>query len=385
MYIYSQKKRRIKRLSIIIAISVIIFLIIFRLYQIYAKIEILDYDQEKEINELTVEEKNKEDYTITKMLETTTETVVGVSKLKDNGKTVFIQDGVSKMGIGSGVIVSEKGYIITNEHVSGPEKSSCYITLSDGKNYKASVEWADSDLDLAIVKVNLKCVNYAKLGDSEELKVGQTVYAIGNPIGFEFQKTVTSGIISALNRTIIFKENEQVLGQSESRESDNTIFMSNLIQTDATINPGNSGGPLINNNGEIIGINSVKITSAEGIGFAIPINVIKPIINKFENDGGFDEPSIGIFAYDKNVIPYLDSRINFETGIYVAQISMDSPAFTSGLQIGDIITKIDDIELKKMSDLRQYIYSKKIGDIVKLTVFRNNKEHIVEIKLSKKR
>lgn len=385
MYIYSQKKRRIKRLSIIIAISVIIFLIIFRLYQIYAKIEILDYDQEKEISELTVEEKNKEDYTITKMLETTTETVVGVSKLKDNGKTVFIQDGVSKMGIGSGVIVSEKGYIITNEHVSGPEKSSCYITLSDGKNYKASVEWADSDLDLAIVKVNLKCVNYAKLGDSEELKVGQTVYAIGNPIGFEFQKTVTSGIISALNRTIIFKENEQVLGQSESRESDNTIFMSNLIQTDATINPGNSGGPLINNNGEIIGINSVKITSAEGIGFAIPINVIKPIINKFENDGGFDEPSIGIFAYDKNVIPYLDSRINFETGIYVAQISMDSPAFTSGLQIGDIITKIDDIELKKMSDLRQYIYSKNIGDIVKLTVFRNNKEHIVEIKLSKKR
>lgn len=385
MYIYSQKSKKIKRVLLIISIVTIMLLFFFRLYQIYAKIEIVDYSKENVKSEQSIREKNIEDLTITEMLENTTETVVGVSKLKDNGNTVFTQDGVAKMGIGSGVIVSEKGYILTNEHVSGPAKSTCYITMSDGKNYKANVEWADSNLDLAIVKVNLKCLNYAKLGDSEQIKVGQTVYAIGNPIGFEFQKTVTSGIVSALNRTIIFKENEQVIEYSKDDKNENTIFMSNLIQTDATINPGNSGGPLINNNGEIVGINSVKITSAEGIGFAVPINVIKPIINKFENDGKFEEASIGIFAYDKNVIPYLDSKINFESGIYVAQISMDSPAFTSGLQIGDVITKIDDIELEKMSDLREYIYSKNVGDTVKLSIYRNNREQLIDLKLSKKR
>ena len=205
MYIYSQKRKKLKKLAIIIAIMIIIILVFFRLYQIYAKIEIVDYKQENKITQQSIKEKNTEDLTITEMLENATETVVGVSKLKNNGNTVFTQDGVSKMGIGSGVIISEKGYILTNEHVSGPSKSTCYVTMSDGKNYKANVEWADSNLDLAIIKVNLKCLNYAKLGDSEQIKVGQTVYAIGNPIGFEFQKTVTSGIVSALNRTIIFK------------------------------------------------------------------------------------------------------------------------------------------------------------------------------------
>ena len=259
--------------------------------------------------------------------------------------------------------------------------------MEDGKNYNANVIWSDSNLDLSIIKINMKCVNYAKLGNSDNLKVGESVYAIGNPIGFEFQKTVTSGIVSALNRTIIFNESEQSVDRNEneaSKNSENNVYMSNLIQTDATINPGNSGGPLINNNGEIIGINTVKITSAEGIGFAVPINVIKPIIQKLENDGKFEEASIGIFAYDKNVIPYLNSNIKFDAGIYIAQISMDSPAFNSGLQIGDVITKIDDVVLEKMCDLREYIYSKNIGDTVKLTIFRNNNEKTIEVKLSKK-
>ena len=315
------------------------------------------------------------------MLEKATECVVGVSKLKDNGNIIFTENGVSKMGLGSGVVISEKGYILTNEHVSGEKNSSCYVTMEDGKNYNAKVVWSETNLDLAIIKINMKCVNYAKLGDSDSLKVGESVYAIGNPIGFEFQKTVTSGIISALNRTIIFNENNE----GEYKElNNNQIYMSNLIQTDATINPGNSGGPLINNSGEIIGINTVKITTAEGIGFAVPINVIKPIINKLESEGRFDEASLGIFAYDKNVIPYLNSNINFENGIYIAQISLDSPAFKSGLQIGDVITKIDERPLEKMCDLRQYIYSKNIGDEVSLKILRNNRERNIEITLNRK-
>ncbi len=396
MYIYSQRRKKVKKILFIAAIVIIIILSIIKIYQIYAKIDITGFNDGIEKMNITVAEKNNEDLTIVEMLENATDTVVGVSKLKDNGDTIFTKDGVSKMGIGSGVIISENGYILTNEHVSGVKNSSCYVTMGDGKNYKANVVWSDSNLDLSIIKINLKCVNYAKLGDSELIKVGETVYAIGNPIGFEFQKTVTSGIISALNRTIIFDENTQVSENGKSgaeiqnmnttgnNKDEQQVYMSNLIQTDATINPGNSGGPLINNNGEIIGINTVKITSAEGIGFAVPINVIKPIINKLENDGKFEEASIGIFAYDKNVVPYLDSNINFETGIYVAQISLDSPAFRSGLEIGDVITKIDDVILEKMCDLREYIYSKNIGDVVTLTILRNNRERTIQLELTRK-
>lgn len=388
MSLFYDKKTKIKRGIIITIVVFFSALIITRLYQIYAKIEIIDYDKYN-VNEssLTIGEKKKEDLTVTEMLENATDSVVGVSRLKDNGNTVFTQNGVSQMGIGSGVIISESGYILTNEHVSGAKYGSCYVTMEDGKNYNANVIWSDSNLDLAIIKINMKCVNYAKLGDSDNLRVGESVYAIGNPIGFEFQKTVTSGIVSALNRTIIFNESEQSAIKNEnnySRNNENDIYMSNLIQTDATINPGNSGGPLINNDGEIIGINTVKITSAEGIGFAVPVNVIKPIIQKLEKDGKFEEASIGVFAYDKDVIPYLNSNIKFDTGIYIAQISMDSPAFNSGLQIGDVITKVDDVVLEKMCDLREYIYSKNIGDTVKLTIFRNNKEKTLDIKLSKK-
>lgn len=381
MYLYSGRKKSIK-VPILLFVFVIIILIIIKLYQMYSSIDINRYKQvpAKKLS-ITVEEKNKQDLTITEMLENATECVVGVSKLKDNGNIIFTENGVSKMGLGSGVIISEKGYILTNEHVSGEKNSSCYVTMEDGKNYNAKVVWSETNLDLAIIKINMKCVNYAKLGDSDSLKVGESVYAIGNPIGFEFQKTVTSGIISALNRTIIFNENNE----GEYKElNNNQIYMSNLIQTDATINPGNSGGPLINNSGEIIGINTVKITTAEGIGFAVPINVIKPIINKLESEGRFDEASLGIFAYDKNVIPYLNSNINFENGIYIAQISLDSPAFKSGLQIGDVITKIDERPLEKMCDLRQYIYSKNIGDVVSLKILRNNRERNIEITLNRK-
>lgn len=160
--------------------------------------------------------------------------------------------------------------------------------------------------------------------------------------------------------------------------------MSNLIQTDATINPGNSGGPLINLEGDVIGINSVKITSAEGIGFAIPINTVKPIIERLKRDGKFEEAEIGIFAYDKNVIPYLNNGVKFDTGIYVENISGDSFNKKIDLQQGDIITKIDGKILNKMSDLREYIYTKNIGDEVILTVVREGKRIEVKTNLVKK-
>ena len=196
----------------------------------------------------------------------------------------------------------------------------------------------------------------------------------GNPIGFEFRRTVTSGIISAKNRTIKLEEEEK------------SSYMTDLIQTDATINPGNSGGPLIYPNGDIIGINTVKISSAEGIGFAIPINIIKPIIESFKNTGNFEEATIGIFAYDKEVIPYLDNNLlnSFDKGIYVASINTNGPAANSDLKEADIITSIDGKELNTMNDLREYIYTKKPNDEVTLQVTRGKINKEIKIVLGKK-
>ena len=192
--------------------------------------------------------------------------------------------------------------------------------------------------------------------------------------GFEFRRTVTSGIVSAKNRTIKIEE--------ENKSS----YMTDLIQTDATINPGNSGGPLIYPNGEVLGINTVKISSAEGIGFAVPVNIIKPIIDSFKNTGGFEEATIGIYAYDKEVIPYLNgsSTVNFEKGIYVAQITKNGSADGTELKEGDIITNIDNVALNTMNDLRQYIYTKKPNDEVTLKVTRGKINKEIKIVLGKK-
>lgn len=351
-------------------IFILFFIFLFiSIYKIYANIDVNTY--ENEIVEEKYEKKTSEE-SISDTLEKINSTIVGISKIKDKGSTVFLEDGVKKLGLGSGIIVSENGYILTNEHVSGEKYNKCYVTLENGTTYTADVVWSDSDLDLAILKISMKGLTYAKLGDSKQLQIGQNVYAIGNPIGYEFQRTVTGGIISALNRTIKIEENEKV------------NYMSNLIQTDATINPGNSGGPLINVNGEVIGINTVKITTAEGIGFAVPINCVKNIVEQFIKEGKFEEASIGIFAYDKNIVSYITPNIEFQNGIYVEQISEDSPAKKTELKVGDIITKIDGNDLINMCDLREYIYTKKPGDEVILDVLRNRKNLTIKIKLSKK-
>ncbi len=377
------KRRKIKKPKsnskiMVITISILFFITIagFYLFNLYINIDLggnlgeNQYTASKTTQQ--IEEKIQEDRNITDIIEEVSKSVVGISKLKENGNSIFVENNTQKLGLGTGIILSENGYILTNQHVAGGKYSMCYVTLENGKDYQATVVWSDIDLDLAIIKINAQGLAYAKLGDSNTVRIAQTVYAIGNPIGFEFKRTVTSGIISAVNRTIKIEEEEK------------SSYMEDLIQTDATINPGNSGGPLINTKGEVIGINSVKITSAEGIGFAIPINIIKPIIESFNKTGEFEEASIGIFSYDKEVVPYLDSKLEFDEGIYVAQVIANSPAEIGGIKQRDIIIKIDDISLNKMSELRQYIYTKKPGDEVTLLVKRNGINSPVKITLGKK-
>lgn len=368
-------KQRLKNAGFIFVIIVLTAITSIFFYKMYEGIQINTYETkgvEAQRTVQTVEQVKEQGKQIADIVEEVTSCVVGISKIKNTGSTIFLKDSTTQLGLGTGVIVSENGYILSNEHVTGARYSNCYVTLENGRNYTANVVWSDSSLDLSICKISVKNLPYATLGDSNNARVGEIVYAIGNPIGYEFQRTVTSGIISALNRTVRIDENET------------STYMEDLIQTDATINPGNSGGPLINPDGNVIGITSVKITSAEGIGFAVPINIVKPIIESYLKEDKFEEASLGIFAYDKEVIPYLNENNEMTKGIYIAQISLDSPASKTNLKIGDVITKIDNLELVKMCDLRCYIYTKKPGEEVTLTVVRNGKEQQVKVTLQQK-
>ena len=372
-----KRKNTKKKITITAIIVAILWLFGFYIYVTYSKIEIKsgDYEATKvqsTESAQTVEKVEEKSQTIADIIEETTKSVVGISKLKSAGNSILSNSNESELGLGTGIIVAENGYILSNAHVTGEKYSKCYITLENGQNYEGKVMWSDENLDLSITKIEAKNLSYATLGDSSKIRVGETVYAIGNPIGFEFRRTVTSGIISAKNRSI------------KIEEENNQTYMSDLIQTDATINPGNSGGPLITPNGEIIGINTVKISTAEGIGFAIPINVVKTIIESYKQTGNYEQATIGIYAYDKDVIPYLDTNVKFEKGIYVARITPKGAADGSELEEKDIIVSIDDKELNTMNDLREYIYTKKPGDQVTLKIIRKKITKNINITLGKK-
>lgn len=376
-----QKYRRVKRKAknirknfFIVFIVVTIIILIISLFRLYLRIDVKNSNENLKIQKTNKEIQRQEvkEKTIEGIIQDVNLSVVGISKIKEMGSSIFSEKGIEKLGLGTGIIVASNGYIITNRHVSGDKYSNCYVTLENGNTYDAKVVWADENLDLSIAKINLTGLKAVKFGDSNSVKAGEPVYAIGNPIGYEFERTVTSGIISAKSRTIKFTENNK------------EILMTDLIQTDATINPGNSGGPLINLNGEVIGINSLKIETAEGMGFAVPVNVIKPIIEKFALTGNFEEPYIGISGYDKNIIPYIDKNLKLSSGVYIENVEINSPSFESGLIKGDIILKIDDKLIYTMNDIKEYIYTKTPGEIVKVEYKRGNNTNTLNLTLRKR-
>lgn len=371
-----RRKNFKKKIFITTIISIILWIIIIYILNTYPNIEIYEptYEASKTkstVDEQAVENVEEKSKNVADVIEETVKCVVGISKLKNAGTSIFSSSTENQLGLGTGIILTDNGYILSNEHVTGNKYSKCYITLENGNNHEGTVMWSDSNLDLSIVKIEANNLSYVTLADSDNIRIGEQVYAIGNPIGYEFRRTVTAGIISAKNRTIKIEEDEK------------SSYMTDLIQTDATINPGNSGGPLIYPNGEVIGINTVKISSAEGIGFAIPINIVKPIIENYKTTGNFEEAKIGVYAYDKEVIPYLENNIsrNFQEGIYVAQITKNGPADIAGIKEGDIITQIDGEKLNTMNDLREYIYTKKINEEVVLKINRGKIKKEIKVKL----
>jgi S1-C subfamily serine protease len=267
--------------------------------------------------------------------------------------------------MGSGTIIDPKGLILTNHHViGGAEKIR--VTLWNNDVLEGTIVGSCAIHDTAVVKVKGKSLQAAELGDSSKLRVGQRVYAIGNPFGLAGGPSVTSGVISAVNRTI------------ESQRG----LLENLVQTDASINPGNSGGPLVDLEGRVVAISTAIIPFAQGIGFAIPINSAKTCTNGIVSDGITRRPWLGIIGLSitGKIAQYYGFPI--EHGVFVTKVAKGSPAEEAGMADGDIILEIDNIETRKIEDLVNEIHKRKVGETVKIFALRNGKEHFYELKLS---
>ncbi|MBC3797012.1 S1C family serine protease [Acetobacterium tundrae] len=292
--------------------------------------------------------------------------VVGI-ETTETAKTTFGQTQ-EETGVGSGFILTSDGYIATNQHVASNSVSSMKVSLADGNTYDGKLIWSDSTLDLAIIKIDAKGLPTLQLGDSDNVVVGALAVAVGNPMGLNFERTVTSGIVSALNRSIPL---------------DNGIA-EDLIQTDASINSGNSGGPLVNKDGAVIGINSYKLTTGEGMGFAIPINILKPILNEIVATGKFNSTVMGITGYDRAIANYYlsDSAVNFSKGIYIASVQSGGGAANAGLAVGDIILDIDGTETNTMLKMKEILYAKNAGDKVSVTYQRNGQTLTTNVTVS---
>lgn len=293
--------------------------------------------------------------------------VVGITTIETQDLLWFGQRDVP--GVGSGVIVDSDGYILTNSHVvANGNAKDIKVLFENGDKVQGSVLWNDATLDLAIVKVDVTGLPVAVLGDSDDLEVGEIAIAIGNPLGLEFQRSVTSGIISGLHRSI---------------QVDQTTVIDDLIQTDASINPGNSGGPLLNRNGEVIGINTAKMKSAEGLGFSIPINQAKAIVEEVIKKGSYKTVYIGITGMSVEEFEgRVGVKLSVDSGLVILTVEQGSPADKAGLYNGDIITKIDNIQIDSLSQLKKALYKYKQGDKASLSVIRNGNETKLEIEFT---
>ena len=275
-------------------------------------------------------------------------------------------------GVGSGVIYDAKnGYIATNNHVvQGAKEITVYLT--DGRNVKGKVLGTDPATDLAVVKIDANNLPEAPLGDSETVQVGEPAIAIGNPLGMELRGSVTVGIVSALNRTVDVGDNKYT-----------------LIQTDAAINPGNSGGALVNADGEVMGINSAKYAGngVEGIGFAIPINTAKPILQGLVEHGSIARPYLGVRIIDEDAFNKKNGEnkdsigIDFHGGVYIDSMLRNGPAHKAGLRPGDIVLKVNGKKVSKSTELQQAIKDCKVGDTVTLTIRRGDAQLDIEVPL----
>lgn len=299
--------------------------------------------------------------------------IVGI-EVEYSVNSIFYRNKSTATAAGSGIIISEDGYILTNNHIVNSSSTSYYYELgkankvtvtlyNDSTKYDATIVGTDSQTDLAVIKIEKNGLKAAELGDSDAVQVGEFAMAIGNPLGLA--DSVTAGIVSAVNR--------------EVSDQDGNSYVA--IQTDASINSGNSGGALVNSKGQVIGVNTLKLsgTGVEGVGFAIPINSTKEIYEQLIQYNKVKRPYIGIDGYD------LDEQTaeneNLVVGIYIKTIEDFSAGEKAGLKIGDVIVEVDGTKVTKMDELNAIKNQKQIGDTLKLKVFREDKEKEITVTL----
>lgn len=334
--------------------------------------------------------KSEDSSKISDMVEDLSPAIVGITNLQAQSNSSLFGSSSSdssedtESGSGSGVIFKKengKAYIITNNHVV-EGASSLKVSLYDGTEVTAKLVGSDSLTDLAVLQISDDHVTkVAHFGDSSDLRTGETVIAIGDPLGKDLSRTVTQGIVSGVDRTV-----------SMSTSAGETSI--NVIQTDAAINPGNSGGPLLNTDGKIVGINSMKISEddVEGIGFAIPSNDVKPIAEELLSKGQIERPYIGVSMLDLEQVPqnYQEGTLGLfgsqlNKGVYIREVASGSPAEKAGLKAEDIIIGLKGKEIDTGSELRNILYKDaKIGDTVEVKILRNGKEMTKKIKLDQK-
>ncbi len=269
-------------------------------------------------------------------------------------------------GMGSGTIIDSKGYVLTNNHViEGAEKIE--VTLASGDVLAGKLVGAYASADIAMVKVDGDGFPAAELGDSDRLRVGQRVFAIGNPFGLAGGPTVTAGVVSAVNRSIRSKRG---------------VFES-LVQTDAAINPGNSGGPLVDVQGRVVAISTAIIPFAQGIGFAIPINSARRFAEEIIRYGRVVRPWVGVsgLSVTRELAEYYD--LSVDSGVLVAEVVRRGPADRAGLDKGDIIVGLDDASVQSVEELQREVQKRKIGDKVRLLVVRGSRKLVAELVLEK--
>lgn len=308
-----------------------------------------------------------------------TKSVVGIVNIQQRD----IWSPNEEVGAGSGIVYKKengKAYVITNNHVvEGAEEVE--VDLNNEKRIHAKVLGTDPLTDLAVLEMDDSEIEHvATFGSSDDLLVGETVLAIGNPLGMDFSGSVTKGIISGLNRSV----------KVDTTGNNQPDWIAEVIQTDAAINPGNSGGALVNTSGHVIGINSMKIarSAVEGIGFAIPIDAAIPIIEQLETDGEVTRPVIGISTAELHQVPqeYQDKISlpeDVDNGMVIASVQSGTAAAEAGLQQFDVITKINGEEIHSTLDLRRYIYSETaIGDTIEMEIYRNGKAENIKLRLN---
>ncbi|MEM3570460.1 MAG: trypsin-like peptidase domain-containing protein [Candidatus Bathyarchaeia archaeon] len=299
---------------------------------------------------------------IIKTVEKVSPSVVNVSTVRIVHDAFF--HAIPLKGVGSGFIFDSKGYILTNYHVV-EDAEKVQVSLIDGKLLAGKIIGVDPSMDIAIIKVSNGDLKEVELGDSNSLKVGQFVIAIGNPFGLIGGPSVTFGVISSLNRRIKTKQG----------------IIENLIQTDAAVNPGNSGGPLIDLNGKVIGITTAIIPFAQGIGFAIPINSIKQVLNDLINYGKVIRPWLGIvgITMNKGLADYFNLLV--DKGVLIAKVIEGSPAYKHNLRVGDIIQSIDGNGINNLEDLLRELQKRKPGNKIDVSIVRGNKKGVIKVTL----